>query len=43
MNMLVFLSYQTKDKHAAGKVAAFFKGIGIDAFLAHENIKITQK
>lgn len=41
--MLVFLSYQTKDKLIAGKVAAFFESIGIKTFLAHENIKVTQK
>src|SRR5262245_2147597 len=39
--MLVFLSYQTKDKHVAGKVASFFTSVGADVFLAHENIKVT--
>jgi hypothetical protein len=41
--MLVFLSYQTKDKLIAGRIAAFFESIGIETFLAHENIKVTQR
>jgi len=39
----LFLSYSTKDKTIAGKVATLLTGKGIDVFLAHENIEVSDE
>lgn len=38
---LVFISYQTSNKHVAGKLQGIFQEIGISAFLAHEDIEVS--
>ncbi len=42
-SILVFLSYSSKDKDLAGKIKLRLETFGIEAFLAHEDIKPTQK
>lgn len=39
--MLAFLSYQTKDKKVAGAVREILKNLGVDTFLAHEDISVS--
>ncbi len=36
-----FISYQTADKHVAGKIKQLLEGIGIEGFLAHEDIDVS--
>ena len=38
-----FLSYQTNDKVVAGRVKDALRGVGIEAFLAHEDIHVSQE
>ena len=38
-----FLSYSTKDKKIAGKIKEEFEKIGINLFLAHQDIKISKE
>lgn len=39
--MLAFLSYQTAEKHKAGKVQMLLKRFGVNSFMAHEDIDIS--
>lgn len=39
----IFLSYSTEDKALAGKIANSLERKGVDVFLAHEKIKISDK
>jgi hypothetical protein len=39
--MRAFLSYQTGDKLVAGLVAKLLEGMGVKAFLAHEDIDVS--
>jgi hypothetical protein len=39
--MLVFLSYQTADRHIAAEVSKFFESFSFDTFMAHENIEVS--
>lgn len=41
--MLAFLSYQTADKVVAGKVAAALDSLGIQTFLAHDDINVSEE
>lgn len=41
--MYAFISYQTNDKHVAGKIKGILSGIGIDGFLAHEDITVSEE
>ena len=41
--MYAFLSYQTKDKKAAGEVRELLGEIGITCFLAHEDIQVSEE
>jgi hypothetical protein len=41
--MYAFVSYQTDDKVVAGKVKAVLEGLGIPAFLAHEDIGVSEE
>ncbi|MDR6624857.1 hypothetical protein J2728_001152 [Caulobacter segnis] len=41
--MYAFLSYQTADKIVAGHVQKLLDGIGIKAFLAHEDIQVSHE
>jgi hypothetical protein len=41
--MRAFLSYQTGDKLVAGLVAKLLEGLGIEAFLAHEDIDVSEE
>ncbi|MHB1669226.1 toll/interleukin-1 receptor domain-containing protein [Thiomonas sp.] len=43
MDSLAFLSYQTADKAAAAQVKAVLSGVGISAFLAHEDIAVSEE
>lgn len=43
MDSLAFLSYQTSDKAAAGQVKKVLASIGIAAFLAHEDIAVSEE
>lgn len=38
-----FLSYSHNDRILAGKIAAFLRGRGVDVFLAHEDIEISEE
>lgn len=38
----VFLSYQTEDRLVAAEVGKFFRDLGLDAFMAHEQIELSQ-
>jgi TIR domain len=38
-----FLSYSTKDKKIAGKIKEEFEKIGINLFLAHQDIKVSKE
>ena len=40
--MKAFISYSTKDKAHAASVKAVLDQLGIDGFLAHENIKVSE-
>lgn len=41
--MYAFVSYQTIDKVVAGKIKIILEGIGISAFLAHEDISVSDE
>src|SRR5208283_3389098 len=41
--MYAFLSYQTADKRTAGKVRGLLEKLGINAFLAHEDIQVSHE
>lgn len=43
MRLKAFISYSTADKHIAGQVKAVLNEYGIAAFLAHEDIHISQE
>lgn len=43
MDSLAFLSYQTADKAVAGQLKEILSGIGISAFLAHEDITVSEE
>jgi hypothetical protein len=38
-----FLSYQTNDKIVAGRIKSFLDEIGVPAFLAHEDIEVSEE
>jgi hypothetical protein len=38
-----FISYQTDDKNVAGELKQILGGIGIDSFLAHDDIEVSQE
>ncbi|MBB1127252.1 toll/interleukin-1 receptor domain-containing protein [Thiospirillum jenense] len=38
-----FISYQTDDKHIAGQIKIALERIGINAFLAHEDIEVSEE
>jgi hypothetical protein len=42
-NMRAFLSYQTADKLVAGRISELLKGLGISAFMAHEDIEVSEE
>lgn len=39
----VFLSYQTKDKAIAGRIKELLAEVNVDAFLAHEDIEVSEE
>lgn len=41
--MYAFISYQTNDKHVAGKIKEILAGVGINGFLAHEDIQVSEE
>lgn len=43
MQLLAFLSYQTDDKTVAGQVKSVLASVGISAFLAHEDIAVSEE
>jgi len=43
MNFYAFISYQTKDKWVAGKLKKILGEYGIDTFLAHEDINVSEE
>lgn len=43
MGMYAFLSYQTADKHVAGEIRALLAELGVESFLAHEDIGVSQE
>jgi len=43
MPVLAFLSYQTKDRHVAAEIRAFFETIGVESFMAHEDIEVSRE
>ena len=38
-----FISYQTDDKAVAGKVKTILSGVGVDSFIAHEDISVSEE
>ncbi len=43
MNAHAFISYQTADRFVAGKLKNILETIGIDSFLAHEDIEVSKE
>lgn len=43
MDSLAFLSYQTADKAVAGQLKTVLASVGISAFLAHEDIAVSEE
>ncbi len=43
MNTYTFISYQTEDKHVAGQLQRVLAGVGVQSFLAHEDIHVSQE
>lgn len=43
MDSYAFISYQTTDKHIAGRVKELLESIGITSFLAHEDIDVSEE
>lgn len=43
MTTLAFISYQTDDRHIAGTVQGILEEVGITAFLAHEDIDVSEE
>ena len=41
--MRAFMSYQTADKLVAARIAAFLDKMGCTAFMAHENIEVSEE
>jgi len=41
--MYAFISYQSADKVIAGKVKNLLAGVGIPAFMAHEDINVSEE
>ena len=41
--LYAFLSYQTNDKHVAGQIKSLLLKVGIDAFMAHEDIAVSEE
>ncbi len=41
--MLVFFSYQTENKLVAAEISNFFKQLGLDTFMAHEDIDVSHE
>ena len=39
--MYIFISYQTADKHVAGEIQNILEAVGIESFLAHEDIEVS--
>jgi len=42
-NMYAFISYQTADKEIAGRIKEILQRVGIKAFLAHEDIEVSEE
>jgi len=43
MELYAFISYQTEDKHVAGRIKDILDSIGIVSFLAHEDINVSEE
>jgi len=43
MNTYTFISYQTKDKSVAGSLQRTLADVGVESFLAHEDIDVSQE
>lgn len=41
--MRTFISYQTSEKHVARKIQIILKDVGIESFLAHEDIHVSEE
>lgn len=41
--MKAFLSYQTGDKAVAGKIKNLLESVGVEGFLAHEDIRVSEE
>jgi len=43
LNLRAFISYQTDDKHVAGRIKDILSTVGVESFLAHEDIDVSEK
>ncbi|MFA5908523.1 MAG: toll/interleukin-1 receptor domain-containing protein [Vicinamibacterales bacterium] len=43
MRIRGFVSYSTHDRHKAAEVKKVLTGLGVDAFMAHDDIRVSQE